>query len=53
MQASMIGPVKMMTRALDTRALRPLVLELCGSSQTTARPLLMEFAEKHGIPTGR
>ena len=53
MQASMIGPVKMMTRTLDTRALRPLVLELCGSSHSTARPLLIEFAERHGIPAGR
>lgn len=53
MQASMIGPIKMMTRALDTTALRPLLLELCGSSQSTVRPVLMEFAQKHGIPAGR
>src|SRR5262249_42091578 len=29
MQASMIGPVKMMIRSLDTRTLRPLVEGLC------------------------
>jgi phosphotransferase system enzyme I (PtsP) len=53
MQASMIGPVKIMARALNIGALRPLVLELCGSSQSTARPLLTEFAERQGIRTGR
>jgi phosphotransferase system enzyme I (PtsP) len=53
MQASMIGPVKMMARALDIRTLRPFVLELCGSPHSTARPFLSEFAEKHGIPAAR
>jgi phosphotransferase system enzyme I (PtsP) len=53
MHASMIGPVKIMARALDTGALRPLVLELCGSSAPTARPALLEFAERHEIPVGR
>ncbi len=53
MHASMIGPVKMMARALDTRLLRPLVLELCGSSDATVRPLLLDFTERHGIPVGR
>jgi phosphotransferase system enzyme I (PtsP) len=53
MQASMIGPIKMMIRALDTQALRPLLLELCRSSESTVRPALAEFAASNAIPTGR
>ncbi len=53
MQASMIGPVKMMTRALDTRSLRPLLLELCRSSESTVRTALAEFAAANDIPVGR
>jgi phosphotransferase system, enzyme I, PtsP len=53
MQASMIGPVKMMARSLDTRALRPLIVELCQSSESSVRPFLTEFAIKHDVPFGR
>ena len=37
MQASMIGPVKMMIRNLDTRQLRPVLERLCGISAPSAR----------------
>jgi phosphotransferase system enzyme I (PtsP) len=53
MQASMIGPVKMMIRSLDTRTLRPLVEGLCTMSAATVRAELAEFASAHGIPVGR
>jgi phosphotransferase system enzyme I (PtsP) len=53
MQASMIGPVKMMIRSLDTRKLRPYVEELCAMSAATARAELVDFASTHGIPVGR
>jgi len=53
MQASMIGPVKMMIRSLDTRTLRPVVEELCTMSAATVRAELVEFASAHGIPVGR
>jgi len=53
MHASMIGPVKMMVRSMDTRRLRPLLLQLCGSSDSSVRTALGEFAEAQGIPTGK
>jgi phosphotransferase system enzyme I (PtsP) len=53
MQASMIGPVKMMIRNLDTNALRPFVEKLCAHSGPTARSQLADFAATHGIPVGR
>jgi phosphotransferase system enzyme I (PtsP) len=52
MQASMIGPVKMMIRNLDTRALRPLLERLCGVSAASARTELTDFAASHGVPIG-
>lgn len=53
MQASMIGPVKMMARSLDTRLLRPLLDELCRSRDGSARRALIEFADRNNIPAGR
>ena len=53
MQASMIGPVKMMIRNLDTRALKPLVEKLCGIGGPSARAELTDFAATHGVPIGR
>ena len=53
MHASAIGPIKMMVRALDTRQLRPMLLELCRSTANSTRDVLAEFAHAHGIPVGR
>ena len=53
MHASMIGPVKMMVRSTDTRRLRPLVSQLCGSSDSSVRTALNEFADAQGIVTGK
>jgi phosphotransferase system enzyme I (PtsP) len=53
MQASMIGPVKMMIRNLDTRSLKPVIDRLCGSSAASARAELVDFAGAHGVPIGR
>jgi phosphotransferase system enzyme I (PtsP) len=53
MQASMIGPVKMMIRNLDTRALKPVIEKLCGTSTASARAELIDFAATHGVPIGR
>jgi signal transduction protein with GAF and PtsI domain len=53
MQASMIGPVKMMIRNLDTRALKPLVESLCSIAAASARGELSDFAASHGVPIGR
>jgi hypothetical protein len=53
MQASMIGPVKMMIRSLDTRGLRPLIAELCRIAGASARQHLLDFAGQHGVPIGR
>jgi phosphotransferase system enzyme I (PtsP) len=53
MQASMIGPVKMMIRNLDTKALRPVVEKLCGLAGATARNELADFAAAHDVPIGR
>jgi phosphotransferase system enzyme I (PtsP) len=53
MQASMIGPVKMMIRNLDTRALKPVIEKLCGASTASARAELVDFAATHGVPIGR
>jgi signal transduction protein with GAF and PtsI domain len=52
MQSSMIGPVKMMIRNLDTRPLRPLLERLCGISAASARTELTDFAASHGVPIG-
>ena len=53
MQASMIGPVKMMIRNLDTAALKPVVEKLCGTAAPSARAELLDFATTHGVPIGR
>lgn len=53
MQAAMIGPVKMMVRSLDTRALKPLVNQLCESAAPSVRAELGNFAQNHGVPVGR
>jgi len=53
MQAAMIGPVKMMVRNLDTRALKPIVNRLCESAAPSVRVELSHFAENHGVPIGR
>ena len=53
MQASMIGPVKMMIRNLDTAALKPVVERLCGTAAPSARAELIDFAATHGVPIGR
>jgi phosphotransferase system enzyme I (PtsP) len=53
MQASMIGPVKMMIRSLDTRLLKPVIDGLCAMAMPSARSELADFASDHGIPTGR
>ena len=53
MQASMIGPVKMMIRNLDTRELKPFVEKLCGIAGPSARVELADFAAAHGVPIGR
>lgn len=53
MQASSIGPVKMMIRNLDTRPLKPAVEKLAAASGRSARAELAEFAAAHGVPIGR
>jgi phosphotransferase system enzyme I (PtsP) len=53
MQASMIGPVKMMIRNLDMQALRPFVDRLCAHAGPSARNELADFAAAHGVPIGR
>jgi hypothetical protein len=52
MQASMIGPVKMMIRNLDTRPLKPILDRLCGIAGPSARTQLQDFAAGHGVPIG-
>lgn len=52
MQASMIGPVKMMIRNLDIRPLRPVLDRLCGVPGPSARAELIDFAASHGVPIG-
>jgi len=49
----MIGPVKMMIRNLDTRALKPVIEKLCGTNAASARAELIDFAGSHGVPIGR
>jgi phosphotransferase system enzyme I (PtsP) len=53
MQASMIGPVKMMIRSLDTTLLKPVVGKLCGMAGPSARGELTDFASAQGVPVGR
>jgi phosphotransferase system enzyme I (PtsP) len=53
MQASSIGPVKMMIRNLDTRSLKPAVEQLAAGSGRSARSELADFAAAHGVPIGR
>jgi phosphotransferase system enzyme I (PtsP) len=53
MQASMIGPVKMMIRNLDTTQLKPVIERLCGIDRPSARAELSDFAAAHGVPIGR
>jgi phosphotransferase system enzyme I (PtsP) len=53
MQASMIGPVKMMIRSLDTRPLKGLVEKLCRISAPSARSELADFAATQGVLIGR
>jgi phosphotransferase system enzyme I (PtsP) len=48
MQATSIGPIKMLVRSLDTRTLRPFLEQLC-SSTSGVRDALNGFAEEHKI----
>jgi len=50
MQASLIGPVKMMIRNLDTRPLRPVLDRLCAIAGPSVRAQLSDFAAGHGVP---
>ena len=52
MQATSIGPVKMLVRSLDTRTLGPVVDGLCAST-SGVRDALTAFAEEHKIEIGR
>jgi len=52
MQASNIGPVKMMIRNLDTRPLKPVIEKLCAITAPSARTQLADFAARHGVPIG-
>ncbi len=49
MQASMIAPVKMMIRSLDTRPLRGLLEQLCTINDRSTRSRLTEFAKHEGV----
>jgi phosphotransferase system enzyme I (PtsP) len=53
MQASSIGPVKIMIRNLDTRELKPVLATLAGGTERSARTELADFAAAHGVPIGR
>jgi phosphotransferase system enzyme I (PtsP) len=53
MQASSIGPVKIMIRNLDTRELKPVLENLASGSERSARTELADFAASHGVPIGR
>jgi phosphotransferase system, enzyme I, PtsP len=53
MQASSIGPVKIMIRNLDTRFLKPVLERLAAGSERSARNELADFAAVHGVPIGR
>jgi len=53
MQASSIGPVKMMIRNIDTRQLKPAVEKFAAGSMRSARSDLADFAAAHGVPIGR
>jgi phosphotransferase system enzyme I (PtsP) len=53
MQASSIGPVKIMIRNLDTRELKPLLEKISTGGLQNSRGELGEFAAAHGIPIGR
>jgi phosphotransferase system enzyme I (PtsP) len=53
MQASSIGPVKIMIRNLDTRTLKPLLEKLTTGGERSARMELADFAAANGIPIGR
>jgi phosphotransferase system enzyme I (PtsP) len=44
-----LGPVKMMVRSLDTKALEHELLPLLGAPERTLRPHLERFAATHGI----
>ena len=52
MQASMIGPVKMMIQHLDTRQLKPVLERLSRVSAPSTRTALSDFAASQGIPIG-
>jgi len=53
MQPTMIGPVKMMVRSLDTRRLQAVVEKLCEESGSTTRPALVNFAAQEKITVER
>jgi phosphotransferase system enzyme I (PtsP) len=53
MQASSVGPVKMLIRSLDTRTLSPVLDQLCGQSGPSARDALTAFADEHRVELGR
>jgi len=44
-----LGPVKMMVRSLDAKALEGVLLPLLATPDRTLRPYLERFAESHGI----
>jgi phosphotransferase system enzyme I (PtsP) len=52
MQATSIGPVKMLVRSLDTRTLGPF-LEQLSASKSGVRDALIAFAEENKIDIGR
>jgi phosphotransferase system enzyme I (PtsP) len=53
MQASMIGPVKLMIRHLHLGALTEFIDTMAGINDASARPYLSRFAEEQGIPIER
>jgi phosphotransferase system enzyme I (PtsP) len=49
MQASMIAPVKLMIRSLDTRPLRGVLEQLCTINESSARAKLADFAKQERV----
>ncbi|MGQ0740898.1 MAG: phosphoenolpyruvate--protein phosphotransferase [Alphaproteobacteria bacterium] len=49
MQPTMVGPVKLMVRSLETRRLTPLLRKLCNEHHGSAREALAAFARSEGI----
>jgi phosphotransferase system enzyme I (PtsP) len=53
MQAASIGPVKMLIRSIDTRALRPVLDRLSTLSAPSVRDALTAYADEHRAELGR